>query len=90
MKKIVLLATIASLGACVGYKDGSREMSPTFGDVGRHNIAVQAEAAKTDTGTTDGARQARAIELYRTNRTPAPTATRASEVGAVASPSTPR
>lgn len=81
MKRLILLAALASLSACIGYRDGSRNISPTFGEAGRHNVAVQAEAAKTDDSTTDGARAAKAVDLYRTNRTPAAMATRASEIG---------
>lgn len=90
MKRLILLAALASLSAC-GYKDSSHNISSTLGDAQRHNVAVQAEAAGSDDSTTDGARAARAVDLYRANKTPAPTATRASEVGTPsASPASPR
>lgn len=91
MKRLILLAALASLSACIGYKDSVHTISPTLGDAERHNIAVHAEAAKTDESTTDGARAARAVDLYRAGRTPTPAATRASDVGvATSSASTPR
>lgn len=88
MKRLILLAALASSLSACGYKDSAYTISPTLGEAQRHNIAVQAEAAKTDESTTDGARAARAVDLYRAGRTPAPTATRASDVGAAVS--TPR
>lgn len=82
MKRLILLAALASLSACIGYKDSAHDISPTLGDAQRHNIAVQAEAAAGDESTTDGARAARAVDLYRAGKTPTPATSRASDVGA--------
>jgi hypothetical protein len=89
MKRLILLTALIPLSACIGYKDSSRDISPTLGEAERHNVAVQAEAARTDESTTDGARAAQAVNLYRSNRTTAPSATRVSDVGA-STPSAPR
>lgn len=89
MKKTLLAAAALSLLAGCGYISGAHRIGPTYGEAVRNNVAVQAEAAKQDTGVTDGARMARPVDLYRSNRTPAPNATRVSEVGPAASAAAP-
>jgi len=82
ISSLALIALAATLSACAGsYRDGGLETTDTFGRANTQNIQVQAEAARSDQGVTDGNRVVSAIDKYK-HGDPAPAnAPAASRVG---------
>ena len=85
ISSLALIALGACLGACAGsYRDGSLETTDTFGRATTQNIQVQADAARSEQGVTDGDRAVTAIDKYKhASQAPAnaPAASRVGEGG---------